>query len=250
MVDNWGSIIFIVFYLGTIWSFLIQILHKNPLKSKFKNRDSVWKWIFLSYFLLGFGDIFHLGFRIIIFLGKIGLDSSFAKSTMAFGYIATGITMTYFYIALVHAWVKMYGKEYANSNQIKIYYLIAYFAFATRLILMLLPYNHWYDGDATVDLGFNFRIITSSPLYIIGGLIIYLYWKSTIPERKKQESTIDKDRNKANFNAMIWYIVSYICYSLTIFLVSLNSLMGLFMIPKTIAYLIAFYYHYKYILNK
>ena len=55
--DNWGTISFLIFYLGIIWVFLLVILAKNIKNRTLKQQGSVWKWTFLAYFFLAFGDI-------------------------------------------------------------------------------------------------------------------------------------------------------------------------------------------------
>lgn len=248
MQDNWGTISFLIFYLAFIWIFLFIIIIKNLKNKTFKQKSSVWKWIFLAYFLLAFGDIFHLGFRIYLFLANIEFNSDLTKLLLGTGYVITGITMTYFYIAFLHAWSKLYGNKYSKPSSIKTYFAIAYLAFIIRILLILLPYNHYFDFDPPLDFGFDFGIITSIPLYVIGFITIGLMFKSSKAE-KNEFTGINININKANYIASVWFIVSFICYSFTTFLVVYFPLTGMFMIPKTVAYLIALYYHYKYVLK-
>ncbi len=258
MQDNMGSIIFIIFYLVFIWYFILKIIAKNNKENTLKNQPSYWKWIFLSYFLLGFGDLFHLGFRIYIYFAGLGPDEPFTNLWFARGYVITGISMTYFYVAMLHAWKEIYGKLYFTQKQIKRYFLIEYLLFILRIILVFLPYNRWYEGDATVDFGFDFRIISSLPLYGIGILSVYLIMKTSkkaqkdIPKWKNMGKDIDPLNRKINTGmrkAGICFIVSYLCYSVTNLFVAIEPLLGMAMIPKTIAYMVAFYFHYKYILK-
>jgi len=247
--DNLYSVIFMGTYLVIIWVFLIKLIIQNIKGGKLKARDAAWKWNFLAYFLLGFGDLFHLGFRIYIFIAGYGPDDHFTNLFIGLGYIISGLTMTYFYIAVFHGWAKTYGTTYSTPKKIKLYTVIIYIAFILRFILMMLPYNRWYEGDATVDFGFDFRIITAIPLYIIGILAVFLLFSHSRAEAKDLKG-IDPIRNKGNFYASIWFLVSYITYTITLLLVAIYPLTGLFMIPKTIAYLIAFFYHYKTMLNR
>lgn len=249
MQDNWGSIAFLILYLGIIWTLLFIIIIKNIKNHSFKQRDNVWKWTFLAYFLLAFGDNFHLGFRIYIFFGNLDFNSEFTKFLFGTGYIATSITMTYFYVAFLHVWAKLYGKKYSTPNKVKNYFVIIYIAFIIRVILIFLPYNHWYDYEPALDFGFDFGIITSIPLYVIGLVTVGLMYKSSKAEARNP-SGINPDWNKSNYKASLWFMVSFICYTITLVTVVYIPVTGLFMIPKTIAYLIAMYYHYKYLLNK
>ena len=232
-----------------IWVFLIKILWSKIQEKSLKNQHMVWKWTFLAYFLLGFGDLFHLGLRIIVYFAGWGPDDHLTNLFIGSGYVITGISMTYFYIAIFHAWAKLYGEKYSTPLKVKIFTAVLYSAFIVRLILMALPYNRWYEGISTVDFGFDFRIITSLPIYVIGLITVYLLIRDSIAE-KKHTTGIDPEINKGNYIAALWYIISFLTYSITNFFVAFFPLTGLFMIPKTIAYLVAFYYHYKTLLKK
>ncbi|MHA2391862.1 MAG: hypothetical protein ACXAEX_07820 [Promethearchaeota archaeon] len=247
--DTIESIIFIIFYLGVIWIFLIKLILKNAKSKTFRNREKFWKWTFLAYFLLGFGDIFHLGFRIIVFFSGWGPNDHMTNLLISSGTVITSITMYYFYIAIFHMWANIYSTQYSTEPKIKLYTIIQYIAYTSAIVLLFLPYNHWYEGDATIDFGFDFRIMTAIPIYLIGFITLKLLLTSSKAE-KNNPSGIDTDINKGNYRAALWYIVSFATYSITIFFVAIYPLTGLFMIPKTIAYLVAFYYHYKTMLNK
>lgn len=249
MQDNLFSIIFVIFYLMVIWVFLFKLILKTRRENSFNEKPIYWKWSFSAYFLLAFGDLFHLGFRIIVYFAGWGPDYYLTNILFAIGYIITGITMTYFYIAIFHMWSAIYGDSYSTPSTIYILMIIEYAAFLARIFLIFLPFNRWYQGDATVDFGFDFRIISSIPIYVVGIITVYLLLTSSRKELKNPKN-IDPELNKGNFNASIWYIVSYVTYSITNFFVAIYPLTGLFMIPKTIAYLLAFYYHYKSMLNK
>ena len=190
-----------------------------------------------------------MGFRIFIFFSGLELESELAKILFGVGFVMTNITMTYFYVALFHAWAKLYGNNYSTKKNVKFYFIIVYICFLIRIFLILLPYNHWFDYEPPLDFGFDFRIITAIPLYIIGFLTVGFMFKHSKTELQNP-SNINPDWSRGNYNASICYIVSFICFSFTVFLVVYIPLMGLFMIPKTIAYLIALYYHYKYLLSK
>ncbi len=246
--DNMGSIIFMITYIVIIWIILIKLFVKNLRVNPFKERTGFWKWTFLAYFLLGFGDLFHLGFRIYIYFAGFGPDEPFTNITIGSGYIISGLTMTYFYVAIFHSWSLIYGEKYSRPHKIKLYKIILYLAFILRIFLMFLPYNHWFEGNATVDFGFDFRIITALPIYIIGIISMFLLLKDSKAEMRNPTG-IDINLNKSNYKATIWFLVSYVTYSFTILFVANYPLTGMFMIPKTIAYIVAFFYHYKNMLN-
>lgn len=246
--DNMGSAIFMIAYLVIIWIFLLKLLIKNLREKPFKERAGFWKWTFLAYFLLGFGDLFHLGFRIYIYFAGIGPDETFTNIAIGSGYVISGLTMTYFYIAIFHSWSQIYGEKYSNPSKIKLFTIILYIAFILRIFLVILPFNRWFEGDATVDFGFDFRIITAIPIYIIGIPSVYLLFKDSKTEMKNPTG-IDINLNKGNYKATIWFLISYATYTVTLLFVANFPLTGMFMIPKTIAYIVAFFYQYKNMLN-
>ena len=63
MIDNWGSTIFNILYLSIIWVVLIIVAIQNKGKDKSKE----WELGFKAFFLLAFGDMFHLVSRTVIF---------------------------------------------------------------------------------------------------------------------------------------------------------------------------------------
>ena len=251
MADNLFSIYLMIFYLAAIWIGVIIAILKNIKNNAWKRRDSVWKLTFLCYLLLGIGDMCHLGFRLFLNFTGIDPELQLAVFLLGTGYIISGILLTGYYIILFHIWEKIYGKKYSTPSKIKKYLIIIYVTFIIRIILVFLPYNQYFGYDPAFDLGIDFGMITNIPFYIIGIITLVLSLKDSKTEKKQEKpSDIDSKRNKAVYNASIWLIITYICYSLTVYFSAINSLFGMFMLPLTIAYLIAYYYHYRFILNR
>lgn len=250
MVQSLGAILFMMFYLGTLWFFLGRILLQNLRQGTFSQRDLVWKWTLTAYFLLGVGDIFHLGSRIFVFFAPFNMTTEFAELLVETGSIITGITVTYFYIALLHMWKHSYGKHSHTPQKIRAYFIIAYATFIARVLLLLLSYNQWSGGDETTVFGFITHFIPNVPVYVIGFLTIGLLLHSSKLEKTPSTSGIDQSFNQGNFKAALWFIVSYVMFTFTVVLVGAYPIAGIFMIPKTIAYLLAFFYHYTTILTQ
>jgi hypothetical protein len=244
------AIAFIIFYLVTIWVFLGILIAKNRGLSGLLRRDPVWKWTFLAYFLLGFGDIFHLGLRIIIFFGKFPPEAAFTHYALGIGSVLTDYTMTYFYVALTHAWIGMYGQRYSTLQASRRILTIAYVAYAFKLVLDLLPFNHWIYGNPTSDFGFDFRMVSALPIFVIGIQLMILLYRSTQAERKNPSPGLDPERNRGNLGALWSFVVSFACYLPVVLFVYYVPMTGMFMIPKTVAYLAAFYFHYRTMLAK
>lgn len=251
MADNLFSIFLMIFYLAAIWIGVIITLFKNIKNNSWKHRDSIWKLIFICYLLLGVGDMCHLGFRVFLFFTGMSTEIQLTTFLLGTGYIISSILLTGYFVLLFHVWEKMYGKKYSTPSKIKKFLIIIYVTFLIRIVLVFLPYNQWYGYDPTFDLGIDFGMITNIPFYIIGIITLVISLKDSRAEKKQGKSSdIDPKRNKAVYNASIWLIITYICLSFTVFFSAMNSLFGMFMLPLTIAYLIAYYYHYRFILNR
>ncbi|MFC1670613.1 hypothetical protein ACFL20_09480 [Spirochaetota bacterium] len=249
MKDNIASITFCICYLLVIWAVMIKAYADGRKKGPIKERPACWKWVFIAYFLLAFGDIFHLAPRVYIYAkGLLPMDIV-TRNLLGPGYIISSITMTYLYIALTHAWIDIFGEKYSTRKQNRNLLIIMYVTFVIRIILVFHPYNSWVDRNPTGALGFDFHIISSIPLYVIGILLIVKIFQSTVKE-KASPTGIDEQINDGFYKAAIWFIVSFATYTMTIGFKAFDSRFGLFMIPKTIAYLIALYYHYKTILRR
>ncbi len=250
--DFFWVIIFIFVYFAIILSVLIKLFIVNLRETSWKKQKPSWKWIFFAYFILAFGDMAHLGLRVVIYFSGIDQTGIFADFLLGLGYIASGVTMTYFYIAVLHALIDIYGDRYSASYNKK-FTIIAYAGFILRIALISAPYNHWFDGIgmdvSAVDFGFDFRILSAVPIFIVGiAAIIYLY--KAVNNEISNPTGIAPEINAGMSGAARWYIASYICYGIAVFFIAAYPAVGFLYIPKTIAYLMALYWHYKTLLNK
>jgi len=208
--------------------------------------------------LLAFGDIFHLIPRTYLwyaytYQGQTAIyDSSMGIAIYGFGLIMTGITMTIFYLGFYYFWKETYLKTKNITvlskiqEKIRIYDGIAIGSVIIRTILILLPWNNWGSSPEYYYSVFSFRLLTNLPLYVIGMEVLYLFYIST-----KSEEITKQMPNNITFalkNCVIWIIVSYVTYTITLFGVPVMPILGMMMIPKTIAYLIVLYYMSRYIM--
>ncbi len=258
MIDNYGSVIFNLIYLAIIWLIIIIVTVQNMKNEK----TSEWNFAYWSFFLLGFGDLFHLLSRTFVFFDSLNYPGGQAAyyslpSTIfwiGFGMMATGITVQFFYVGMYYYWrvaekrKRIKINNFTDDEAERSFLLIDLLVISTsivRVVLIFYPQNQY--GHPSEDLNI-FRIITNIPLYVIGILVIYLFLK------RSSDSIVDLpgfsavDKNVAKQSA-VWIIVSYVCYSLTIFLSWWNPLFGLAMIPKTIAYLVVLFIFFKQVLR-
>ncbi|MFX1237338.1 MAG: hypothetical protein ACFFAS_06560 [Promethearchaeota archaeon] len=72
---------------------------------------------FYPYFLLVFGNIFHLASRTVVFITGVDSNTGLAAHAIVYGAIITGLIMIYFYISIFHLWVILYGKIILRSKE-------------------------------------------------------------------------------------------------------------------------------------
>lgn len=163
--------------------------------------------------VLGAGDSFHLVPRAIA-LSTTGLENF--TVALGIGKFITSITMTFFYILLYYVWRKRY--EVVGRQKITVaVYLLA----AARIVLCLFPQNAWTSADSPLSWG----IYRNIPFALIGVLIIVLFYKSA------------KEHDDHAFRFMwLTIVLSFALYIPVVLWANTIPLIGMLMIPKTLAY--------------
>ena len=168
----------------------------------------------ITILVLGCGDAFHLVPR-MVGLNTTGLENF--KMELGLGKLMTSITMTFFYVIMYIFLIIRYKKN------LPLWLHIAYnFLFLTRIILVSLPYNNWFDESPYI-----WNIIRNIPFVIMGIIFItmsFAYCKD------------DK------YFKWMWLIVifSFVFYLITALGASFVPILGLMMLPKTICYMLIF----------
>ena len=176
-----------------------------------KSKNNLGKLMGTAILILGCGDAFHLIPRMLDYF----VDSDFT-SALGIGKLVTSITMTVFYIFMYYIYKNVY-KINNNKNIERCIWILA----IIRIILCLLPQNNWITNDGTVTMG----IIRNIPFVLLGILIIILYYQ----ERKE-------DRNFRNI--WIYVLLSFLFYIPVVVGASSVPMLGMFMLPKTICYIL------------
>ncbi len=163
--------------------------------------------------LLGFGDAFHLIPRAVA-LWTVGLAQYAAP--LGFGKFVTSITMTIFYVCFYHIWCLRYEKPQKSSLTILIYILAV-----VRIGLCLMPQNDWLSYDAPLSWG----IYRNIPFVMLGALMIGLYAKTAA-------------NHKQDTFRFIWVAIflSFLFYIPVVLFADTIPMVGMLMIPKTLAY--------------
>jgi len=163
--------------------------------------------------ILGVGDSFHLIPRAYALL-TTGVENNVAALGM--GKFITSITMTIFYVILYYIWRQRYNIKGRKELTFTIYTLAI-----VRIILCFLPQNEWLNHNSPVSWG----IYRNIPFAIIGIIIIYIF-----------NSEVKKHGDK-NFEFMaLAIILSFALYVPVVLWSNVFPLVGILMIPKTLAY--------------
>lgn len=176
---------------------------KNPLVRKFG----------AMAILLGLGDSFHLVPRMFA-LWTTGLEAN--ATALGIGKLITSVTMTVFYLILYFIWRERYNVSGRKNLTISMWILTA-----IRIVLCLLPQNEWLSYRQPLMWG----ILRNIPFAIMGIMIIVLFAQ----EAKKADDSIFRFMSLAVILSFGFYI-PVVLFSATI------PLLGMLMIPKTLAY--------------
>jgi hypothetical protein len=175
-----------------------------------KSKNKLGKLMGIATLVLGFGDAFHLVPRMLDYF--INYDFT---SYLGIGKLITSITMTIFYIFMYY----IYKLNYEFDNK-KIEYGIWILAII-RIILCLLPQNNWITNNGSITIG----IIRNIPFVLIGLIIIILFFKN------RKLDNIFK-------NIWLYVLLSFLFYIPVVIGASLVPALGMFMLPKTICYIL------------
>lgn len=161
--------------------------------------------------LLGFGDAFHLVPRAYA-LFTTGLEQHAASTGI--GKLVSSITLTIFYVLAYHVWKIRYKVERKHWITALIYALAA-----SRIVLCLFPQNMWLSPDAPISWG----IYRNLPFAAMGAAVITLYYRAA-----KSEGPL----------RYLWLAValSFAMYIPVVLFSDVFALIGVLMIPKSIAY--------------
>jgi len=222
----WMEISFNIVYLIVVWGLLILMIRRQPgvaEADKPVTRLFIWAFAFLAL-----GDTGHVGFRVLAYAGG-DLErtiSLFGRDLglVGLGALATAVTVTIFYMLMLVIWQRRYDKPYGWFGW------LLFAAGIARLLIMLFPANEWNNTVPPQP----WSLYRNLPLMIQGLGVVYLILR---------DSRAAGDRPFTWIGIMI--LLSYAFYIPVILFVQKMPLIGMLMIPKTMAYvgiaLIAYY---------
>lgn len=198
--------VFDILYLGSA-TFMGVIMLKNSKKKPF------FKLYGIMAIILAFGDAFHLVPRSYGLIRGIMDD---IPHLLGFGKFITSITMTIFYILLYHIWAMRYRKRNMFFLTCTIYLLAI-----IRIVLCFFPQNQWLVSNPPLVWG----IYRNIPFLIMGLLIMVLYF-------------IEARWNRDVHFKHMWLCIflSFLFYIPVVLFSSTYPMVGMLMIPKTVAY--------------
>ena len=206
MAQALAETIFDAFYLSfavIIGLFLLLKGEKGSLVRKFGAMAIV----------LGAGDAFHLVPRVMA-LWTTGLEANAAS--LGIGKLITSITMTAFYVILYYIWRARYQKSGVVGLDVTMWVLAA-----ARVALCALPQNEWLSANPPLLFG----ILRNIPFAIMGILLIVLF---------------AREAKRANDRVFGWMwlaiTLSFAFYLPVVLFADQIPLIGMLMIPKTLAY--------------
>jgi hypothetical protein len=207
----WVEIIFDVAYLIAVWTLVaIMIRKKSVVAEKDQKVAKLVRWMFI---LLALGDTGHVGFRVIAYATG-GLEKN--PALVGIGAFATAVTVTFFYMLLVWVWKERFGKK---MNLFAWFLLLVGVA---RLVIMALPGNQWGNTVPPQPMG----LIRNIPLMVQGIGIMLMILIDAIRS---------KDRTFTWIGGMIF--LSFLFYTPVILFVQQVPMLGMLMMPKTLAYI-------------
>ena len=157
------------------------------------------------------GDAFHLVPRLLVI--RTGEEEKL-RNALGSGKQITSLTISLFYLLLWQVGLLVHSPKDINTWSLLLYALTA-----VRIILCLLPQNHWRDRFPPVAWG----ILRNIPFFLQGLLVAGLFFVN---------------RNPVPGLASMWLaiILSFAFYLPVVLWVNKNPKIGMFMLPKICAY--------------
>jgi hypothetical protein len=226
-VRMWVEISFNLAYLLVIWGLVIAMIRRRPTVAPTDRR--VTNLVLWAFAFLALGDTGHVGFRVLAYaLG--GLETRFTVlggqvGLVGLGALSTAVTVTIFYALMLEMWRARFNQQYGLFG----YLLLA--AAVVRLLIMIPPANEWNNVVPPQP----WSMYRNLPLMLQGLGVAFLFLR---------DARAAQDRTFTWIGVMI--LVSYACYTPVIFFVQQVPIIGMLMIPKTMAYVaIAFLAYYN-----
>jgi len=216
-IRMWTEVLFNTMYLITIWGLVVAMLRREPDVPE--DHRPLGRLLISSFTLLALGDTGHVGFRVLAYLqGDLATTIKlFGRPVglVGLGALSTAYTVTIFYLLVLLMWKTRFRKELGLFG----WFLLA--SGVVRLIIMAFPQNQW----SSLVPPFGWSIARNIPLVMQGLGVAFLILRDSA------------NNNDRVFRAIgICILISYAFYTPVILYVGVAPLIGMLMIPKTLAY--------------
>lgn len=178
-----------------------------------KRHDSVGKLMGSATLILGCGDAFHLVPRVLNYFIEYGFTF-----WLGLGKLVTSITMTFFYLLIFFLNTKLFTWEEGKKKKMMI---CLWLLTVCRILICLLPGNHWFTGEGSVLWG----CLRNIPFIAIGFLIVIIYFKT-------------RGENPLFKRIWLYVTLSFLFYIPVAIFATLLPMLGMLMLPKTICYML------------
>lgn len=207
---KWIEVVFNISYLITVWTLTILMFKKRSKLAP--DNKTVGQLFILAFFLLAIGDTGHVGFRVPALLMG-GIDAN--AKLVGLGALATAIMITFFYMLMAEIWRVRFEKK----RNFLWWFLMA--VGVIRLVIMAFPQNNWLQHQVSV--GWN--LARNIPLTIQGVVVAIALLVCAL-----------KKNDKLAKLTSIMIFISYAFYFPVVFFSRQVPILGMLMIPKTLAY--------------
>lgn len=164
--------------------------------------------------VLGGGDAFHLVPRVIkVFCG----DSPKNEWWSGLGLMISSITMTVFYVLLFYVWKAIFPAVSYPSALLILIWVSA----IIRIILCLFPQNNWFHAEGNQKWG----IYRNVPFAVTGLCLVILFFISGNTD------------GYGLWMMSVAIIISFACYFPVVLFAKKKPMVGMLMMPKTMAYI-------------
>ena len=203
---------FNILYLLSIYLIVGLMFHRYRNENYANQPGSV--PLLWAFFLLALGDTGHVGFRLLAF-ARGGLEQN--EVLVGLGALATAVTITIFYMLMLEIW-----RRQNNKPKTWIFWLVMLLG-VLRLVIMTFPENHW--GQVVPP--YRYSLIRNAFLTAMGIVVVAV----CLRDGKKK-------KNRYLVNSAIAIICSFAFYIPVFLYVQKVPMIGMLMIPKTIAYVV------------
>ena len=223
-IQIWAEIGFNILYLLAIW-WLVARMQATRQGVSDGLQPAAGAFI-TAFFLLALGDSGHVGFRVLAHLSG-DLETTvnllgFDLGLIGLGVLSTSITVSLFYVLFYRAWQLRFGSSSQGLSALVVILLLIRFG------LMIPAQNEWNSVLSPQP----WSTIRNLPLIGLGLLVIILFYK-------------DGHRDRLFRQLAIATLVSFAFYIPVVLWIEQAPLLGMLMIPKTLAYLVMAWLVYK-----